>query len=195
MTNPWDKQPRESRWLDNPGALPCPVCGEPTEHLKQYRFVAWMVFYLIGATYSTAYYRGCPRCVRRVIAKRAAWNVLPANLLWVALVLPWALVLIAASYRKGHSRDVLRNISPQEAALIETRRDAAANEVNWGRVLAICGALFCWAPVVGLPFAALAFWANYRATNWTRPVSAGALAVSLVVHALVAVLALGAARR
>ncbi len=69
MANPWDRQPRESEWLSEPGELSCPVCGSATDSLKQYRFISWIVFYLIGATYQTAYYRGCPGCVRKLIAQ------------------------------------------------------------------------------------------------------------------------------
>jgi hypothetical protein len=192
VPNPWDKQPTAKAGPPVAGPLPCPVCGQPTEHLKQYEFVRWMAFYLVGAAYQTAHYRACPGCMRKLIAARAAWNVVPANLLWVVLVFPWALALFVATYRKGHSPAVLRALSEPVAAY-QTRRVDNSNDVNWGRVLAICGLLFCWAPVVGLPLAGLAFWVNFRATNWTRRASAVALAVSSVVHLLLVLLSVGAA--
>src|SRR5215831_15103377 len=122
MPNPWDRQPRQTTWLPEDTTLACPHCGQPTDSLKQYRFISWVVFYVIDAAYQLTYYRACPVCMRKLIARRAVWNLIPANLLWFVLVMPWGLGLIAATFRKGHSQDVLRNISLDQAIAREAQR-------------------------------------------------------------------------
>jgi hypothetical protein len=188
MPNPWERQPRESVWLTEPGLLPCPCCESDTDSLKQYRYISWVVFFLVGATYRLAFFRACPSCMRKLIARRAAWNLIPANILWFALVLPWGLGLIIATFRTGHSRDVIRNIGPEEAAYREAEKLAAANEVSWGRVWLIVAVLFCWAPLFGLVLAVLAFVTNRKSTDWRRPTSIAVLAITLLLHAGMAVL-------
>ena len=188
MANPWDRQARESVWLTEPGQLPCPVCSSATDSLKQYRFISWVVFYLVGATYQMAFYRACPACMRKLIARRAAWNFIPANLLWFLLILPWGLWLIVASYRKGHSLDVLRQISPEQAAAREAAQVAAASEVSWGRVWVIIGFLVCWIPVIGLPFVLLAYLTNRKSADWKRRTAMILLMVNVMVSVALAVL-------
>ena len=182
MANPWERQARESVWIPEQGSLECPACGVSTDSLKQYRFISWIVFYLIGATYRSAIYRACPGCMRKFVAQRAAWNLIPANILWFALVLPWGLGLVVASFRKGHSRDVIRNISPDEAAIREARQIAAANEVSWGRVWLIVAVLFCWAPLFGLVLAILSFFTNRKSADWKRTASVVVLVISVLLH-------------
>ena len=184
MPNPWDLQPRASAWLDEDVELDCPVCANPTDSLKQYRYVGWVVFYLAGATYSTTYYRACPGCVRKFVARRAARNLVPANLLWPLLVLPWGLGLVVASYRRGHSAAVIRQITPAAAAA----REAAAGEVSWGRVWVIVAVLFCWAPLFGPALAGVAYLTNRRAAGWKRTAAVAALVASVLAHVAFVVL-------
>jgi hypothetical protein len=42
--------------------LPCPVCGQLTDSLKQYRYVSWLVFFLVKAVGQAVVYRACPGC-------------------------------------------------------------------------------------------------------------------------------------
>jgi hypothetical protein len=188
MPNPWDRQPRESVWLTEPGRLPCPSCESDTDSLKQYRYFSWVVCYLVGATYKMAFYRACPACMRKWIARRAAWNLITANVLWFALVLPWGLGLIIATFRKGHSRDVIRNIGPEEAAYREAERITAQNEVSWGRVWLIVAVLFCWAPLFGIMLAIIAVVTNRESADWKRPVAIVMLVISVLLHVGMAVL-------
>jgi hypothetical protein len=195
MSNPWDRQRRAVTSLPDGAELPCPACGQPTDSLKQYRYISWVVFYLAGATWQTAHYRACPGCMRGLVGRRLAWNLLPANLLWPMLVLPWGLGLIVASYRKGHSPDVLRGVSPEAAAAREAAHLAAANEVSWGRVWVVVALLFCWVPLVGPVLALIAYLMNRHELGWKRRASLVALAVTGVVHLALAVLFLTGAVR
>jgi hypothetical protein len=188
MANPWDRQPRAVTQLPDGAELVCPVCGQPTDSLKLYRYLSWVVFYLAGAVWQPAYYLSCPPCMRGQVRRRLAWTVLPANVLWPVLVLPWGLWLIVTSYRKGHSPDVLRGVGPEGAAAREAARLAAASEVAWGRVWLIVAVLFCWAPVVGLILAGVAYLTNRGATGWRRGTSRVLFVVSGVLHLALAVL-------
>ena len=174
----WKRVERNPNVVDEEDAPPCPMCGEPTENLKQFRCLYWCVFYLVGATWRVEFVRACPKCMRSHLLRRALINIPLSNLLWPILVLPWTAVLYASSYREGHSRAVASGLRPEDEAALEARR----NELSWGRVLAIVAILFCWAPIVGLPFALLAFFVNRKSPTWTKPVSIVAAVISGLVH-------------
>jgi hypothetical protein len=74
-----------------------------TDSLKQFRYVDYFAFGLVVWIWRAAVLRACPRCMRRLIWKRCLWNVIPANLVWVVILLPWALALTVATYRRGHA--------------------------------------------------------------------------------------------
>jgi len=176
MANPWDRRPRTAR-LPEATELACPACGRPTDSLKQYRYVSRVIFYLIGTYWQTAYYRACPSCMRKLIARRAAWNFIPANLLWFVSVLPWGLGLVVATYQKGHSPDVLRQVTPRLAA----SRDDEARRREGRAAVAIWALLLCWVPLLGLGVALGAWLVNRKADDWKRPVSRIAFILSVLV--------------
>jgi len=184
MGNAWDRQRRESIWLPEDTELACPSCGRPSDSLKQYRYVTWMLCYLVGFAYQLAYYQGCPACVRKFVIRRAAWNLIPANVLWLVVVLPWGLGLIFASFAKGHSRTVVRGLRPESLAA----QDAAANELSMRRVLAVVALLFCWFPVFGLGVALGSWLVNRKTTDWRRWASRIAFVISGLIHLALLVL-------
>ena len=161
-----------------PVLLPCPVCGELTDGLKQYRYVNWCVFLLVGAVYRAVVYRACPGCMRQFLWQRCLYNAIPANVVWLIGLLPWGLCLIAASHRTGHSRAVVRGVTPEMAVARET----AQQELSWARVAAILSVLLFWLPVLGLVVGAAVYWLNRRSTNWTYRVTQVAFAASVMVH-------------
>src|SRR5262245_44733212 len=95
--------------------LPCPVCGQLTDSLKQYRYLSWCVFFLTGAVWQAVVYRACPVCMRQFLWEKCWVNALPANLLWLVCLFPYALFLIAVSRCTGHSRPVLQGVTPERA--------------------------------------------------------------------------------
>jgi hypothetical protein len=113
--------------------------------------------------------------MRRHLARRALVNILPANVLWPILVFPWAAVQFASTYQKGHSPAVMSGLTPAQQA-------AAEPDVSWSRVWAVIGLLFCWAPIVGLVTAGLAYLLNRKTRGWQRSVSVVALVVSGLIH-------------
>ena len=51
---------------------------------------------------------GCPACMRKKLLKLGLINLLPANVLWVVLLLPWYSLAAVMSTTKGHSGAVLK---------------------------------------------------------------------------------------
>src|SRR5262249_1051738 len=113
--------------------LPCPVCFRLTDSLKQYRYVNWCVFFLAGAVWQGVVCRACPPCMRQLLWRRCLVNAVPAHLVWLVGLLPWALCLIAASYRLGPSRSVVAGVTP--AMVIA--REMAQRELSWARGSAV----------------------------------------------------------
>ena len=82
--------------------------------MKQFRCLSWCLFYLAGASWQTEYVRACPGCMRRHLAWRTLVNLVPANVLWPVMVLPWAAVQFVSTYQKGHSPTVLSGRLPEQ---------------------------------------------------------------------------------
>ncbi len=175
-----------------PGLLRCPKCGEPTDSLKEYRYVRWFVFLLGGAIYQDATVGACPRCMRAFLGKSLLINVLPTNVVWLVGLLPWGLVLLAATYRKGHSRSVRQALALAEAQKGKTAAyggvsspfvapevvTASGQEVSWKEVTAVVAVLTCWLPYIGLLFGLWALLLNRREPGWKRVCSIAAVGVS-----------------
>lgn len=167
-----------------PPLLACPTCGRLTDSLKQYRYVNWCVYLFAGAIWQMGVYRACPECMRQHIWRKCLINVIPANFLWLVGLLPWASVLVVCSYRLGHSRRVIRGVTPE----MEVAREVAEQEVSWKRVLVVVSLLVFWMPLFGFAIGGLAYWLNRRSTTWTRRASRVGLIASGVVHVALAVL-------
>lgn len=83
--------------------LPCPMCHQQTESLKVYRLPTFLLFLFFGASFRHGDIAACPPCMRGKIAKLAAINILPANLLWLVLLLPWYSIAALRTLIPGHS--------------------------------------------------------------------------------------------
>lgn len=83
--------------------LPCPHCGQATDSLKGYRLPTFLLFIGIGASFKHGLVVRCPPCMRKELGRLALINVLPANLLWVVLLVPWYGIAALRSLTKGHS--------------------------------------------------------------------------------------------
>ncbi len=158
--------------------LTCPLCGAETRSLKQYRVMRWCVFYLVGSIWQVKVVRACPSCMRAVIWKSALINLVPANLLWLLLILPWTMILTLMTLVEGPSRAILEGVTPS----MVVAREMQGRELKMGRVLAVLALIFCWIPLIGLVLGAMAAWTNWRETGWTRPVSLVAFSLSGLFH-------------
>lgn len=92
----------------NPDLLPCPECGQQTDSLKGYRMPTFLLFILVAASFKHALVVGCPDCMRKKVLKLALINLVPANILWVVLLLPWYSIVAMLTTTKGHSGAVLK---------------------------------------------------------------------------------------
>jgi len=88
--------------------IECPVCGKPTESLKQFGVMSDVAFLGIAARSSRCTYTACPTCMRGMVLKDTftPTNILMANLMWILVVLPYSLAVCAASMIPGHSKAV-----------------------------------------------------------------------------------------
>jgi hypothetical protein len=181
--------------------LPCPRCGELTDSLKQYRYWKWFVFLLAGAFWQEAIERACPRCMRGWVWKSLLINIPLANFLWPFLVLPWGLVLLAVSCRKGHSPVILQELTsgptrlPPPPGMFATRgleEQISSDGMSWPRVMAIVALLVCWLPGLGLLFSLWALYLNRREPVWQWVCSVVALSVAGVVSLALVVLVVAA---
>jgi hypothetical protein len=92
-----------------PCLVECPACRKPSDSVKCYRMLL-VLFLLIGVSIGGEGHVGCPACTRLKILWYSLVNLISANLLWPVIVLPWALIALACSFRKGHSAEVLAAI-------------------------------------------------------------------------------------
>src|SRR4051794_25387563 len=75
----------------------CPECGRPSDSIKCYR-MGLILFLLVFWFSSTKNEVGCPSCIRGKIARFCLVNLLPANVLWPVLILPWSIILLLRSF-------------------------------------------------------------------------------------------------
>ena len=101
-------------------ALPCAMCHATTRSLKLFRIVDTFLFLGIAMVARARDVIACPRCMRRVLAKRLLVNLLTANVAWPLAVLPWNGLLLLRTLRTGHSRPLL-----DELVRIGVRRRSA----------------------------------------------------------------------
>jgi len=97
------------------GPLQCPHCHSLAENLKHYEVIQWCVFVVVYFWILPANVIACPACMRRILWQRCLANILPANLLWPAWLLPRTLIQVAATYIAGSSRSVIEAVRKHEA--------------------------------------------------------------------------------
>ena len=90
--------------------LPCPECGQQTDSLKGYRLPTFLLFILVAASFKHGLLFGCPPCMRKKLLKLGLINLLPANVLWVVLLLPWYSIAAVMTTTPGHSSAVLKHL-------------------------------------------------------------------------------------
>ena len=86
--------------------ITCPKCGRPSESVKSYTMMSFLLFIFVGAWWRTKRVIACASCMRGEIALSTVINIVPANLLF-PLVFIWHVVLFAMTFASGHSQDVL----------------------------------------------------------------------------------------
>jgi hypothetical protein len=70
-----------------------------------------VVFVLIAAWFRRAFIVACPSCMRKKLLRLTLINILPGNVLWLVMLVPWYGICAALSYSKGHSSSVLKALN------------------------------------------------------------------------------------
>lgn len=99
---------------DYPELLPCPMCGQETDRLKQFHLPTVILFAVVVWAFRSDTVTACPKCMRRSICRRYFGNLLPGNI--VTFCLTSHFLLLGLSTREAwHSPGVLEGQgSPQE---------------------------------------------------------------------------------
>ena len=99
-----------------PGPVPsnwviCPECGCSSDSIKRYtmpHFWLYLGFYL---HYQNIEYTCCPHCMRKhIFLKFFTYNIITANICWLAILLPWGIIQFLMSLTDGHSDDVKQEL-------------------------------------------------------------------------------------
>lgn len=167
--------------IDERELLPCPECGELTDSLKQYRFMNYCLFLGLAHVHQDIVYRGCPACIRRFVVRKSLLNIVPANVVWPFLFLPWGLALIALAGIPGHSRAVLEGLTPE----LVVERERIREEAHWHYASVVFALMLCWVPVFGFVVCLAACYYNRRSSDWTRPASRWSVVASVIAPFIV----------
>ena len=89
--------------------IACPRCGIPSESVKSYTMMSFLIFIFIGAWWRTKRVVACASCMRSELLTSTLINVFTANVL-SPIVLIWHGVLLAMTFQEGHSADVAKHI-------------------------------------------------------------------------------------
>jgi hypothetical protein len=84
----------------------CSWCDESTHSLKAFnlpKFFFVPVPHFHYHIHETELNEACPGCMRWILLKYLACQIITANVLWPVLVLPFYVFYFALTFRKGHS--------------------------------------------------------------------------------------------
>lgn len=82
----------------------CPECGQLTDSIKHFVLPHIWLFLWCYIRWQNIEYTCCPRCMRKhILIKGFTYNILSSNFLWPIIILPWSIIQLIRSYRKGHS--------------------------------------------------------------------------------------------
>jgi hypothetical protein len=113
-------------------------------------------------------------------------NVPTAHIIWPLVVLPMAIVTTVRSFQPGHSPEILEGKTPEYMVYLENK----SQELSWHRVMAVVALITCWLPLFGLLLSWWAWWLNHGYIGWRRTVSGISLIIAILLHMLIAGLAL-----
>jgi hypothetical protein len=89
--------------------------------LKRFRMIEVLLFLFFAVSWQSAVYTACPPCMRRLLWRSTLFNLLPANVLWFIVVLPWNLALWLESRAAGHSEEMRQLLQQERDRLVALR--------------------------------------------------------------------------
>lgn len=90
--------------------LPCPHCRQPTDSLKSYRLPQLFLCLWIAFSVRHDQVTACPTCMRKTLLKRTLINILPANIVWPFVIVPWMGIAGLMTLTHGHSSSVYKRL-------------------------------------------------------------------------------------
>lgn len=88
------------------GTIVCPKCQKPSDSVKAYTMMSFLLFIFIGAWWRTKKVVACSGCMRNELLISTAINTVSANVL-SPIVWIWHGVLFAMTFGEGHSPEVI----------------------------------------------------------------------------------------
>ncbi|MCP4873800.1 MAG: hypothetical protein GY898_34360 [Proteobacteria bacterium] len=89
------------------GRVRCPDCKCLTDSLKTYRLWTSMWFLVLFFQMGMELVTACPSCMRRKLGRYAIRDLLPGNVIWLLVGLPYSAAAALMSRRRGHSRNIV----------------------------------------------------------------------------------------
>ncbi len=90
--------------------IPCPLCAVATDSLKSYTLGTLVFAFVVVFTRATKV-TCCPTCMRAKISDFLFWNVITSNVIWPFFIAPYSVILLISTYRRGHSKEVLKTVA------------------------------------------------------------------------------------
>lgn len=88
------------------GMISCPKCHKPSDSIKAYTMMSFLLFIWVGAWWRTKKVVACGGCMRQELVISSLINTVAANLL-CPIVWIWHTVLFCMTFGKGHSPEVI----------------------------------------------------------------------------------------
>lgn len=92
----------------NAHEIACPSCGRNSNSIKRYTMFKSCVYLGCYLSWEMVTYTCCPDCMRKKILDEGVFTtkILTANLFWLFIILPWAIIQLFLCGQKGHSKGV-----------------------------------------------------------------------------------------
>lgn len=143
--------------------LPCPVCKQLTDSLKQYRVIQTIfALPLHHVELSSTVVRSCPPCMRAYAWRRCRINGLTTLVIGYLVLVPYTLAITLATFRRGHSWPVERDITPE----MHLNRTWHYEPSFLEKALAVVTSLTCLLPGVGILISWCILWRVRWCTGW-----------------------------
>lgn len=92
----------------NAHEIACPSCGRKSDSIKRYTMFKSCLYLGCYMKWQMVTYTCCPDCMRKKILDEGVFTskIITANLFWLFVILPWAVIQLFMCGQKGHSKGV-----------------------------------------------------------------------------------------
>lgn len=88
--------------------ITCPSCGRKSDSIKRYTMFKSCLYLGCYIKWQMVTYTCCPDCMRKKILEEGIFTskILTANIFWLFIILPWAIIQLFLCGQKGHSKGI-----------------------------------------------------------------------------------------